>query len=397
MQIEPGSTAPSFPHVASNTPGRPAQTATRLAFFIAGFGVAAWAPLVPLAKQRAGLDDGVLGLLLLCLAAGSIITMPLAGALAARYGCRIVILVSTALICATLPLLATLGSLPTLAVALLIFGAGIGGIDCAMNVQAIIVERASGRPMMSGFHGLFSVGCIAGPAAMAAMMGPGLSPLAAALAVVGCIVVLAAVAAPHLLTEGGEARGPAFALPRGIVLFIGALCFVSFLGEGAMLDWGAIFLISQRQVEPAYAGLGYACFAATMTLGRLTGDAVVGRLGATRVLIGSGVCAAGGLALATLVPSQAATLIGYALVGAGCSNIVPVMYSAVGRQRAMSESLAVPAVTTLGYAGMLVGPAAIGFVANASSLSLAFLLVAAIMLTVSMSVRVLRRSGSITD
>jgi predicted MFS family arabinose efflux permease len=153
--------------------GRAAQLSTRIVFFIAGFGMAAWAPLVPFAKARAGIGEGVLGLLLLCLGIGSIVAMPLAGACAARFGCRLVIAVSTALLCAALPLLATLSSLPLLAAALLTFGAGLGSIDVAMNIQAIIVERASGRAMMSGFHGLFSLGGVAGPAGVSALLGAG--------------------------------------------------------------------------------------------------------------------------------------------------------------------------------------------------------------------------------
>src|SRR5207253_9797481 len=139
--------------------------------------------------------------------------------------------------------------------------------------------------------------------------------------------------------------------------FIGSLCFIVFLAEGAVLDWSAVFLTSERNFGAAYAGLGYAAFALTMTAGRLTGDAIVYRLGATRVIVFGGLTAATGLLLATLAPAWEAALMGYALVGAGCSNIVPVLYTAVGKQNVMPESIAVPAITTLGYAGILAGPA----------------------------------------
>lgn len=128
------------------------QLCTRIAFFIAGFSIAAWAPLVPYAKARVGLNDGTLGLLLLCLGVGSIIAMPLAGILAGRFGCRIVLVVSSIVICLCLPLLATLSSLPLLIAVLFVFGASMGALDCTVNIQAIIVERASGKTMMSGFH-----------------------------------------------------------------------------------------------------------------------------------------------------------------------------------------------------------------------------------------------------
>ena len=371
-------------------PGRLEQRSTRLAFFIAGVGVAAWAPLVPYAKARAGLDDGTLGLLLLCLGVGSIIAMPVAGALAARFGCRRVLTVGTLLIALSLPLLATVSGMAALVATLFVFGAGLGAVDSTANLQAVIVERASGKTMMSGFHGLFSLGGILGAAGVAALLGLGLSPLGATLAVVVLILAALIKAAPHLLTQRMQSPGPAFAVPHGVVLFIGVLCFIVFLAEGAMLDWSAVYLTAERGLDTAYAGLGYAAFALTMTVGRLTGDAIVRRVGAKRVIVWGGLTAAAGLALATLVPAWEAALIGYALVGAGCSNIVPVLYTAVGKQTLMPESIAIPAITTLGYTGILAGPALIGFIAHGSSLNLAFMLVALLLLGVAASARVLR-------
>jgi MFS family permease len=158
-----------------------------------------------------------------------------------------------------------------------------------------------------------------------------------------------------------------------VVRFIGGLCFILFLTEGAVLDWSAVFLTSARKVDASYAGLGYAAFALTMTIGRLAGDRIVLRFGKTNIIGFGGTCAAMGFALVTLVPFWPVALLRYALVGAGCSNIVPVLFTSVGRQNAMPENVAVPAITTLGYAGILVGPAAIGLVAHAASLSAAFL------------------------
>ncbi|MCU1751638.1 MFS transporter [Pseudomonas sp. 6D_7.1_Bac1] len=371
-------------------PGRLEQMSTRIAFFIAGFGIAAWAPLVPYAKARAGLDDGTLGLLLLCLGVGSILAMPMAGALASRFGCRRVLSGGTLLICLALPLLATVSSIPLLIAALFLFGAGLGTVDSTVNLQAVIVERASGKTMMSGFHGLFSLGGIVGAAGVSGLLGLGISPLGATLVVIVFLLVSLLKAAPHLLPYGSESSGPAFAIPHGVVLFIGSLCFIVFLAEGAVLDWSAVFLASERNVDTAYAGLGYAAFALTMTVGRLTGDAIVHKLGATRVIVFGGLTAASGLLLATLAPFWEAALVGYALVGVGCSNIVPVLYTAVGKQNVMPENIAVPAITTLGYAGILAGPAVIGFIAHGSSLSFAFGLIAVLLLAVAVSGKVLK-------
>ncbi|WP_247256052.1 MFS transporter [Pseudomonas moorei] len=371
-------------------PGRLEQMSTRIAFFIAGLGIAAWAPLVPYAKVRAGLDDGTLGLLLLCLGVGSILAMPLAGMLASRFGCRKVATGGTLLICLALPLLATVSSIAALIAALFIFGAGLGTVDSTVNLQAVIVERASGKNMMSGFHGLFSLGGIVGAAGVSGLLGLGISPLGATLVVVVILLIALAKAAPHLLPYGSDSSGPAFAIPHGIVLFIGVMCFIVFLAEGAALDWSAVFLAQERGIDTAYAGLGYAAFALTMTTGRLTGDSIVWRLGATRVMVFGGLTAAAGLFLATLAPSWEAALLGYALLGAGCSNIVPVLYTAVGKQTVMPESIAVPAITTLGYAGILAGPAVIGFIAHGSSLSFAFGLMAVLLVAVAIGGKVLK-------
>jgi MFS family permease len=371
-------------------PGRLEQMSTRIAFFIAGFGIAAWAPLVPYAKARAGLDEGTLGLLLLSLGVGSILAMPLAGVLATRFGCRRVLTGGTLLICLALPLLATVSTVPLLIGALFLFGAGLGTVDSTTNLQAVIVERASGKTMMSGFHGMFSLGGIVGAAGVSALLGLGISPLGAMAVVILMLLAALFKAAPHLLTYGSESTGPAFAVPHGIVLFIGGMCFIVFLAEGAALDWSAVFLAQERGIDTAYAGLGYAAFALTMTIGRLTGDRIVRRLGATRVIVFGGLTAAAGLFLATFAPSWEAALVGYALLGVGCSNIVPVLYTAVGKQTVMPESIAVPAITTLGYAGILAGPAVIGFVAHASSLSFAFGLMALLLVAVAIGGKVLK-------
>ncbi len=344
---------------------------------------AAWAALIPFARTRAGLDDAGLGLLLLGLAGGSIVAMPTAGAVAGRLGCRLVVGCGLGVACAALPLLAVLPSFWLLLPALLLFGAGFGSLDVAMNMQAILVERSSGRAIMSGFHGMFSLGGITGAAGMAAGLGLGLAPLPAVLVTVSVLLAGLGAAWGGLLPDGAARDGPAFGWPRGVVLVLGLLCFVAFLAEGAVFDWGGVLLTLHRGVPAVYGGVGYAAFSATMTLGRFTGDRVVGRFGPGAVMVGSGLLSAAGFAVVAAVPSWVAALAGFALVGAGCANIAPVLFTAVGRQQAMPESLALPAVTTLGYAGMLAGPAGIGFVAHAAGLPWAFLVVAGLLLGVA--------------
>lgn len=371
------------PGAARPAPGTAAEWSTRAAFFIAGFGMAAWAPLVPYAKERLLIDEGTLGLLLLCLGAGSIATMPFAGALAARFGCRRVMWAASLVICAALPLLATAGGVWPLAASLFLFGTGVGTVDVVINIQAIIVERTAGRAVMSGFHGLFSVGGIAGAAGTTGVLGLTGSSLLATFCVGGVIVAVLLAFGRGMLPYGGDKGGAVFALPRGIVLLIGGLCFVCFLAEGAMLDWSALILTILHGMDPVRAGLGYAVFSVAMTAGRLLGDRIVRALGGRMVLLCGGSCAAAGMAFAVTAPSWPSALAGFGLVGLGASNIVPVLYSALGRQRAMPENLAVAAVTTLGYAGILAGPAGIGFVARAAGLPVAFAGVAGLLLVIA--------------
>ena len=385
-----GATAATDAARADAAIGASERLSTRIAFFIAGLAMAAWAPLVPYAKARTGIDEGMLGLLLLALGAGSLVTMPLTGAIAARYGCRRVILLASAVVCAALPLLTHFSGVPAMALTLFVFGAAIGTIDVAINIQAVIVEKASGRALMSGFHGFFSVGGIAGAGLVSVLLWLQAAPAIAAMSVAVVLALLMLAGSRGLLRYGDDSHGGGsmFALPHGVVILIGALCFIVFLAEGAMLDWSALLLVSQRGVAASVAGIGYAVFALAMTIGRFSGDRIVHRFGPRPVLAAGGACAAAGFALAALAPGALPTLLGFALVGFGASNIVPILFSAAGRQTAMPAGPAISAVSTLGYAGILVGPAAIGWVAKFSSLPVAFVLLGAALVAVAASARI---------
>ncbi|RYX86290.1 MFS transporter [bacterium] len=366
-------------------PGLAQQISTRVVFFIAGFSVGAWAPLIPYVKDRAGLDEAQLGFLLLCLGFGSILTMPLTGMLASRFGCRGVIAVASILLALCLPLLATFSSIPLLAATLFVFGAALGTADVTVNIQATIVEKASGRAMMSGFHGLYSVGGLIGSAALSGLLWLKLGPFASILFASGLIVLLIARFAKDLLPYGSESHEPLFAFPRGKVIVIGLLCFITFMAEGSVLDWSAVFLTTLRGVDSSQAGLGYAAFAIAMTVGRLGGDRIVEVLGGKKILIFGGLCAAIGFGLVVLVPFAPVSLLGFTMVGLGASNIVPVLFTEAGRQKIMPAGLAISAITTIGYTGILTGPATIGFIAHASSLLFSMGLVALSLLAVPLA------------
>lgn len=367
------------------------QIATRVIFLVVGVVMAGFAPLVPLAKARLGLEEGALGLLLLCLGLGSILAMPITGLLTARWGCRPIIAVASLVMIGAFPFLAIADSWLTMAIVIAIFGASLGTVDVAMNIQAVMVERDSGKPMMSGFHGLFSLGGIAGAGGMSGLIAlAGLSPLVAAIVVSGASLLLVGLSLSGLLPYGdnGGDRSPPFVLPRGSVLILGILCLLTFLAEGSVLDWSAVFLTSVRGADIGLAGLGYAAFAVAMTGGRLAGDRIRLWLGERRVILFGGLIGAAGFAVVLLVPSAYIGLVGYFLVGVGASNIVPVLFSAAGRTRDMPPGLAITAISTLGYLGLLAGPALVGLVAHLTSLTFAFLVLSAALLVVAASYRV---------
>ena len=350
---------------------RPAtRLATRLAFLVAGFGVACWAPLIPYAKARLAVDDGVLGLLLLCLGIGSVVAMPMTGMLSARYGSKPIIIGGAIGMALSLPLLAVAPTPLTLAVALFVFGGSLGSLDVAMNIHAVEVEKAAQRPLMSGFHGLFSVGGFVGSMFATFLLSLQLGPLATTVMAALLMLVAAYAIAPRLLTTVKAEGGSLFALPRGFVLLLAMLTAIVFLVEGAVLDWGALYLTGAGLVGAEQGGMGYMVFSIAMTVMRLTGDVVVGRIGDRATLFWGSLIGIAGFALMLTAPVAAVAMAGFLLVGIGLANVVPVLFRRAGNQSVMPAGLAVAAVTTTGYAGMLVGPAGIGFVAKLTSLPL---------------------------
>lgn len=367
---------------------RPAtRLATRLSFLVAGFGMASWAPLVPFAKERLAVDDAVLGLLLLSLGIGSVVAMLATGILSARYGTKPIIIAGGIGLALALPLLVIAGTPVTLAMALLAFGAALGSIDVAMNIHAVEVERAAGQPLMSGFHALFSIGGFAGSAVMTALLSFHLGPFVCALICSVLMLIAMALAWPRLLRRAQAQEGPLFVLPHGIVLLLALLAAVTFLIEGAMLDWGALLVIGKGLVSETQGGIGYIVFSIAMTAGRLGGDAVVARIGDRTTLVGGSLLAVAGLAVLLLAPSAAVAIAGFLLIGLGASNLVPVLFRGAAIQTAMPTGLAVASITTAGYAGVLVGPAGIGFIAHAAGLPAAFWMLAALMCLVTLSAR----------
>ncbi|WP_456843456.1 MFS transporter [Bradyrhizobium sp. USDA 4486] len=363
---------------------------TRLAFFVAGFGLAAWAPLVPLAKERLAVGDRMLGFLLLCLGTGSVIAMLLTGVLNARYGSKPIILGGGLGLAIMLPCLGIANTPVRLGATLFAFGVSLGSIDVAMNIHAVELERVTGRPLMSGFHAQYSIGEFTGSAAVTSLLSLQLGPLFSTLVCSALMTIAIGSAWPGLLAAGAGRQGPSFVLPDRSVLLIAVLAAITFLVEGSMLDWSALLLVERDLLAEARGGIGCMLFSLAMAAGRLGGDAVVARIGDRATLMLGTLPIVTGFLAVVAAPVALIAMAGFLLIGLGISNVVPVLCRRAGKQKMMPPAVAVAVITTAGYAGILIGPAGIGLVAHMFGLGVAFGMLGALMSIVTLSARMMR-------
>lgn len=377
----------------------------RAAFLAAGFGLAAWAPMIPFVQERFALNQQELGLLLLCIGIGSLVAMPIAGFAASRFGCRILIYAATVLVALGLCAITLIDHLYVMAVVLIAFGMAAVILDVVSNINAARVEILSGRGIMSGLHGLYSIGGFLGSLGVTALLTLGVSLQAAGLTAAVLLFLIVGSSCRYLLDRSSgtterekkqqeeQGSGGRLRVLHPLVLLIGILCFIMFMTEGSMLDWSGIFLHTERGVPVEQAGIGYAAFAIAMTLFRLTGDKIVATLGRRRVIVtGTGFIAMGYL-LAVMVPHPYTALLGFFFIGIGASNVVPQLISYTVTIKDVSINAAVTVVNAIGFTGILCGPAVIGFLAHHMGLHNVFLLQAAAVILVGVICFVLLRGS----
>ncbi|NIA67504.1 MFS transporter [Pelagibius litoralis] len=352
-------------------------------FFINGILIGCWASSIPQIKERLALDEGTLGLALLFFAFGSIVAMLFGGPRIDSFGSRLVLLFSTLGFSMSLPLVLLAGSLPQLLAIVVVIGFANGLMDVSMNAQGITVERQRGRPIMSSLHAFFSIGGMAGAAAAALTYGLG-GELSHYLIGICCVVIPPAIfALQGLFADAQPAaaiRRRILALPPRPLWLIAAFTFVAFVCEGAMFDWSAVYLRDALGRDAATAAMGFGVFSAAMAAGRLLGDRMVARSSRVVILRGSAILACCGYALALSGESTTLTFLGYALIGLGVANIVPVLFSLAGSQEGIGPGSGIAAVATVGYSGSLLGPAWVGFLADLSSLRLSLAVTAVFLL-----------------
>ncbi len=397
-----------------------ARIAVALLFLLYGVILGSWTSRIPAVKQRLGVSDGQLSLALLAFAAGAIVGMQAVGRLVDRYGSRRVMLPAALVDGAILLGPAFAPNLPLLVLALFGFGAVHGTLNVAMNANAVEVQRAWGRPIISSFHAVYSIGGFIGSALGGLYARAGLGPAASFATVAGVVVLGVSLSSRWALSQQAVtpsnasppaavplqsqqsdslrpstppsllARLRAFLAPSSAVLFLGALAFCCLVGEGAAADWSAVYLRDNLHTSAGFAAIAYAAFSIAMTAGRLVGDRLTARFGPVRLVRGCGVLASAGLAAGLLVNSPIAGVLGFACLGAGLSCIVPQVFSTAGTRDPARAGEAIARVASLGFIGFIIGPIVIGGAAEVVGLPTALAIPVVLVLAVALAASALR-------
>lgn len=342
-------------------------------FFVNGFLHANLMARLPLFQADLRLSNSILGTLLFTVAIGALVGMPVAGSLAKRYGSGRMATWTAVFFCLCVPLIPLATNVGIAAVLFFVMGMSMGAMDVCMNGQAVFVEQRWQKPIMSSFHAAFSIGvaCGAGAGSLASSFNVGL-PIHIALASLLCLAAII-WASGQLVEDPGRSESEsqkkkAFSLPPQAILPLGLIAFCCMTGEGSMTDWSAIYMSKIVGKDGAFAAIAFGIYASGMTLGRLFGDHFTQKLGRRKLMVYDSLLALTGLGIALSYVSVATTLIGFFLVGLGVATVVPIVFSTAGNTKGVHPSQGIAMVTSIGYAGFFIGPPAIGFLSDASSL-----------------------------
>ncbi len=369
-------------------PLRRARAATAAGFMLYGLGSGVWFVHIPVVSGRLAIAPAVLGLALL---AGNLVALaaqPVCAALVSRLGSRRGTALAMPLAVASFPLPVLAGSLPAFVAALLWIGATGTFFNVAINTQAVEVEAAAGRPMMSGFHGFFSLGSLVAAGTASALIAGGLGDGRGALGV-AALSVIAALVAGRGLIPGAPRTLPVtrrrLGLPSGALMSFALLALLCNSVEGAVASWSALFLVEAKGASASAAALGFACYSLAMAAGRFGGGAAIARLGARRVVAVGGALVATGIAVAIAAPWPAVAAAGFLVVGLGAANAIPLLIAAGSRVPGVATSTGVAGVMSGATIGYLASPPLVGAVAQAFGLTFGIGVVAASGLAVALT------------
>jgi predicted MFS family arabinose efflux permease len=387
---------PSARFTESTAAARRARLAVGAFFFVNGSVVGGWVPHVPDKARELSLNPAQLGLILLSGGFGATIAIPAAGWLISKFGSK---LVST--VAGIVMPLALLGAIAApaawmMAFALLFLGMSGASMDVAMNAQGVLVEKRLGHRTISLFHGVWSIGGVAGSAGSATAMAHGGSPIVVAATLTASLIAVILIFRAGMIAHADELSHGLehMTRPHGRLLLLGMLAFCAMLSEGAIADWSGLFLRVVRGLGEGVVGYGYSAFAAAMVIGRLTGDRFVARVSELRALRYGGLLAACGMVLVLATHGLVASLPGFALMGFGLSNVSPILYRSAGQVPGVAPGAGIATAVGIGYAGLLIGPPLLGLLGHATGLPSIFYVVAGLCLMLSLASPVLKHVQS---
>jgi MFS family permease len=359
------------------------RIAVKIAFFLNGFIYANWVSRLPRIQELYNADNGTIGIVLLSMSLGAVAAMPFTGWVIIKNGSRTVTMWSLVLYCLFVVFIPVMPDVPTLIGVFMLMGIATGMLDVAMNSQAVMVEQRYQKPIMTSFHALFSIGMALG-AWCGALFADLNIHLVTHLVLVACVsVVLTQWVNFNLIVDKPDPStrqdGPLFRIPNKELISMGIIAFCCMMGEGSMADWTVNYMENITLSSKSLAPIALSAFATAMTLGRLFGDSIRITLGDTKLIIAGGVISTGGLTLALVVPHPYVAITGFFFVGLGLSTIVPIAYSIAGNARGLPQGVGLAMVTTVGYAGFLVGPPIIGLIADATNLRFGLVVVLALL------------------
>jgi MFS family permease len=361
-------------------------------YFCMGFSFASWASRIPDIKTKLHLSTGELGSILLALPIGQLIMMPISGRLVTKYGSKTILSFAIFLYAIELTNLGWASQGWQLALALFIFGIVGNMSNISVNTQGVLAEKIYGRPIMTTFHGVWSLAGFSGALFGLLMMNLKLTPRQHFFVVAALVFITVFIARKYLITGTAvpAEKKKFFSKPEGILVKLGIIAFCSMSAEGMMFEWSGVYFKEIVKVPPSLVLLGYTTFMVMMATGRFAGDRIIARIGRKKTLQISGLLVLTGLLISVLFPYLVSATIGFFIVGLGVSSVIPTIYSTAVRSAKVAPGMALAGVSSIGFLGFLMGPPLIGYIAQISSLRYSFAVVALFGLCVTIMVSKLK-------
>jgi MFS family permease len=353
-----------------------ARWAVALAFFLHGVTTGSWAPYIPLLQQKLGLPTNTLGMALFAVPLGAVASLSVASYLISRYGSSLITRVALIPLCLSVYFATAAPSLPALVLGALSYGFLRGILDISMNTHGLLIENKLKKHIVASLHGCWSIGLLSG-GALATTLFRVASPDIHRMVSLSLSLCLALLVMPFLLSakaDKGVRKAAAFAWPTKELLPLGVFAFVFMILNTLANDWSGVFLKTIRHSDLSTAAFGFSAFAGLMAAARFAGDWLRSRFSTATIFFASALSCSAGAACAILIPNQTAAIVGFSLIGLGVANSIPLAYITAGNRSKISPAHGIAAVGNFGYLGTLLSSISIGFIAQATSLPLTFLL-----------------------